>query len=61
MPVDPNDPVGSEMRLFKSGQLHSGSKRGPVVRNRRQALAIALSEQRHMKRGDKRTANGKRT
>lgn len=32
------------MREFKSGVLHSGSKRGSVVRNRNQALAIALSE-----------------
>ena len=34
------------MREFKSGELHSGSKSGPVVKSREQALAIALSEAR---------------
>jgi len=29
---------------FKTGSLHSGSKKGPVVKNRKQAIAIALSE-----------------
>ena len=32
------------MGEFKRGTLHSGSKTGPKVKNRRQALAIALSE-----------------
>jgi len=31
---------------FKEGDLHSGSSSGPVVKNRKQAIAIALSEQR---------------
>lgn len=35
--------VRLEMRKFKRGTLHSGSKRGPVVRSRSQAIAIALS------------------
>lgn len=35
--------VGKVMREFKGGTLHSG-KGGPVVRNPKQALAIALSE-----------------
>jgi hypothetical protein len=35
--------VGKVMREFKSGKLHSG-KKGPVVKNRKQAIAIALSE-----------------
>jgi len=34
------------MHEFKRGQLHSGSKSGPVVSNRKQAVAIALSEAR---------------
>lgn len=38
--------VASVMREFKSGDLHSGSKKGPVVKNRKQAVAIALSEAR---------------
>lgn len=36
--------VREEMDKFKKGRLHSGSKHGPVVRNRKQAVAIALSE-----------------
>lgn len=32
------------MREFKEGELHSGSKRGPVVTSRKQAQAIAMSE-----------------
>jgi hypothetical protein len=35
--------VGKVMREFKEGSLHSG-KKGPVVKNRKQAVAIALSE-----------------
>ena len=35
--------VGKVMREFKEGTLHSG-KKGPVVKNRKQAIAIALSE-----------------
>lgn len=29
---------------YKNGTLHSGSKTGPVVTNRKQAIAIALNE-----------------
>ncbi len=29
---------------FKEGMLHSGSKKGPLVNNPRQATAIAMSE-----------------
>jgi hypothetical protein len=36
--------IGKVMSEFKSGKLHSGSKRGPIVRKRKQALAIALAE-----------------
>ena len=35
--------VGSVMREFKEGSLHSG-KGGPVVKSRKQAVAIAMSE-----------------
>jgi len=34
--------VKSEMHKFKAGKLHSGSKKGPLVRSRKQAIAIAL-------------------
>ncbi len=33
-----------EMEKFKEGDLHSGSKKGPVVKSREQAIAIALNE-----------------
>lgn len=36
--------VSKVMREFKSGELHSGSKDGPKVSSRKQAVAIALSE-----------------
>lgn len=32
------------MGEYKSGKLHSGSKKGPVVKSRKQAVAIAMSE-----------------
>lgn len=38
--------VGDEMHKFKHGELHSGSSKGPVVKKRKQAIAIALSEAR---------------
>lgn len=34
------------MHEFKEGELHSGSKKGPVVKSKPQAVAIALSEAR---------------
>lgn len=34
------------MTEFKEGKLHSGSKSGPMVKSKPQALAIALSESR---------------
>ena len=43
--------VAKVMREYKAGELHSGSKKGPVVKNRKQAIAIALSEAR--KAGEK--------
>ena len=36
--------VAKVMGEFKSGELHSGSKKGPKVSNPKQAVAIALSE-----------------
>jgi hypothetical protein len=36
--------VKTAMSKFKKGKLHSGSKKGPVVKSRKQAIAIALSE-----------------
>jgi hypothetical protein len=36
--------VEKVMHEFKKGTLHSGSKKGPLVRRREQAIAIAMSE-----------------
>ena len=36
--------VKKVMHEWKAGKLHSGSKKGPVVQNQKQAVAIALSE-----------------
>ena len=50
MPLRPgmskDEAVSAVMREYKSGKLHSGSKRGPKVKNRKQALAIALNQAR---------------
>lgn len=35
--------VSKVMREFKAGTLHSG-KKGPIVKSKKQAVAIALSE-----------------
>ena len=32
------------LKEYKAGELHSGSKKGPKVTSRKQAVAIALSE-----------------
>lgn len=42
------------MDEFKHHTLHSGSKHGPKVTSRKQAIAIGMSEQRQMKKGPKR-------
>jgi len=52
----------TEMHKFKHGELRSGSKHGPVVKDRRQAIAISMSEsgqsrgkmKRHKKRRSRR-------
>jgi hypothetical protein len=38
--------VEKVMHEYKEGELHSGSKKGPKVKSRKQAIAIAMSEQR---------------
>ena len=42
--MSPKEVVHTEMHKFKKGTLHSGSKSGPKVKSRKQAVAIALSE-----------------
>lgn len=46
-------PFTEVMKKWKSGQLHSGSKTGPPVHNRKQAVAIMLSEKRAAEGGRK--------
>jgi hypothetical protein len=41
--------VAKVMREFKGGTLHSG-KKGPVVKGKKQAIAIALSEAKMSKK-----------
>jgi hypothetical protein len=41
-----NAKVAKTMREFKHGKLRSGSTKGPKVRNKKQAIAIALSQSR---------------
>lgn len=38
--------IAKTMREFEKGDLHSGSKKGPIVHNRKQAAAISLSQAR---------------
>ena len=45
-------PFDQVMHKFGAGRLHSGSKSGPKVKDREQAIAIMLSEKR-------KTASGK--
>lgn len=47
------------MHDFKVGNMHSGSKKGPVVTDRDQAIAIMLSEERAGK-GKKKTKKVKK-
>lgn len=48
--------VGKVMGEYKAGTLHSG-KGGPVVKNRKQAVAIALSEAKLPMRGQRMAKN----
>ena len=45
--------VGKVMHEYKTGTLHTGSKSGPVVKSRKQALAIAMSEAKMAKKKKK--------
>lgn len=41
--------ISKVMKEFKAGTLHSG-KKGPVVKGKKQAIAIALSEAKMSKK-----------
>jgi len=47
--------VGKVMHEYKAGELHSG-KGGPVVKSRKQAVAIALSQAGMAKKPMKKSA-----
>jgi hypothetical protein len=38
--------MANTMHEWKTGKLHSGSKKGPIVTSQKQAIAIGLSENR---------------
>jgi hypothetical protein len=40
------DKIATVMNEFKAGKLHSGSPKGPIVTNPKQAIAISLSEKK---------------
>ena len=44
--VETDMPWQEVMHKFKHGTLHSGSKKGPKVRSREQAMAILSSEKK---------------
>lgn len=46
-------PFNEVLGKFGKGQLHSGSKTGPRVTNRKQAVAIMLSEKKAAQGGKK--------
>jgi hypothetical protein len=50
-------PWDEVMHKFKHGGLHSGSKHGPKVKSRAQAIAIMMSEKREAKGGKKEYAS----
>lgn len=48
-----NPKIKKVMKEWKAGALHSGSKKGPVVKSQKQAIAIALSEAKMAKKTTK--------
>jgi hypothetical protein len=58
-PTKAQKKVAKVMREYGKGELHSGSKKGPVVKSRKQAIAIAMSEA-GMAKPKKTTKKGKK-
>jgi hypothetical protein len=54
-------PASKVMHKFKHGELHSGSSKGPIVKNRKQAIAIMLSEKRNPEKYEDEVKGGKPT
>ena len=48
--------MGKVMHEYKAGSLHSG-KGGPIVKNPKQAIAIAMSEAKMPMRGQRTATN----
>lgn len=53
-------PWDEVMHKFKHGGLHSGSKSGPKVKDRNQAIAIMLSEKKAAGEGKSEYASSKK-
>ena len=47
--------ISKVMKEFKAGTLNSGSSKGPIVKGKKQAIAIALSTARKVKRKDRKS------
>lgn len=52
-------PSNLVFKKFAAGKLHSGSKKGPIVKNRSQAIAIKMSEERKEKANSGKYPEGK--
>lgn len=46
MKAKSNNKINKTMTEFGKGELYAGSKKGPVVDNKKQAIAIALNQAR---------------
>lgn len=55
-PTKAQTKMGKVMHEYKTGTLHSG-KGGPVVKNPKQAVAIAMSEAKMPMRGQRTATN----
>lgn len=55
-PSESQAKVHKVMGEYKRGELHSGSDKGPRVANRKQAIAIAMSEARRVGKRRKKKA-----